>query len=170
MTDAKRQIEAILFVSDHPVSLSRLEGLLENVDRSQLRQYLAELGAEYESQGRAFALQEIAGGYQLTTRPECAEAIAKLQKSRADHRLSTAALETLAIVAYKQPIGRADIESIRGVQSGPLLRALLDRGLVRVVGREETLGRPVLYGTTERFLEILGLSSIRDLPRPEELK
>ena len=170
MTDAKRQIEAILFVSEHPVSLSRLEGLVETVDRPQIRQYLAELGADYDSQGRAFALQEIAGGYQLTTRPECAETIAKLQKSRADHRLSTAALETLAIVAYKQPIGRADIESIRGVQSGPLLRALLDRALVRVVGREEALGRPVLYGTSERFLEILGLSSIRDLPRPEELK
>jgi len=170
VTDAKRQIEAILFVSEHPVSLSRLEGLVETVDRPQIRQYLAELGADYDSQGRAFALQEIAGGYQLTTRPECAETIAKLQKSRADHRLSTAALETLAIVAYKQPIGRADIESIRGVQSGPLLRALLDRGLVRVVGREEALGRPVLYGTSERFLEILGLSSIRDLPRPEELK
>ncbi|MDQ7778767.1 MAG: SMC-Scp complex subunit ScpB [Planctomycetota bacterium] len=164
----KQQVEALLFASSEPISLSRLKDVA-GCEPAAVRIALDELRSEYDSQQRAFALQELAGGFQLITRPEYSELILKLEQRHAQGKLSPAAMETLSIVAYKQPIGRAEIESIRGVQSGQILRALMEKGLVRPVGRQETLGRPLLYGTTNRFMQSLGFASLSELPRIEEL-
>jgi segregation and condensation protein B len=169
MTQPTKQIiEALLFASAEPLSAARLKGA-SGKDQNSVRAAIDELRAEYESQERAFMVQEVAGGFQLVTRPQYADAIERLNRQREQSRLSPAAMETLAIIAYKQPVGRAEIESIRGVQSGQLLRALMEKGLVRIAGRQETLGRPLLYGTSNRFLQTLGLSSIGELPKPEEM-
>lgn len=167
MAELKQQVEALLFASDEPLTVNRLHSLLPDVKPSEIRSALQTLREDYDS--RACALEEIAGGYQLLTRPEHADIISNLRKSRSERKLSTAALETLAIVAYKQPIKRASIESIRGVQSGEILRALMERGLIRIAGRESVPGNPVLYGTTDEFLKAFGLPSIKDLPKPEEV-
>lgn len=167
---ALRTFEALLFVSDGPLSPAAVRKIIAGATPARVRRWADTLGHEYDERGRAFQLREIAGGWQLLSRPEHADAVARYLKVRSEGKLSTAALETLAIVAYRQPVNRADLESIRGVGSGPLLRGLMEKGLVRVSGKEETLGRPVLYGTTEKFLELLGLPSLKDLPKPEELK
>lgn len=168
--DLKQAVEAVLFVSDDPVPLSRLHDLLPDSRPAEIQDALRQLKADYESQGRAFMLEEIAGGVQLLTRPQHADIIARLKRSKAEKKLSGAALEVLAIVAYKQPIKRADLEAIRGVQSGEILRALMERRLVRIAGREDAPGAPVQYGTTKEFLEAFGLGALEDLPRPEEVK
>lgn len=165
----KRRVEALLFAADAPLTPARIKDVLES-DAAEVRAALDELAAEYDSLGLAFGLQAIGGGYVLSTRPEYGTWVGLLKKSRDEGRLSPAALETLAIVAYRQPINRVNIEAIRGVQSGALIRALMDKDLVRVVGKEDLPGHPVLYGTTPRFLEVLGLNSLSDLPKPEELK
>ncbi len=164
----KQIVEALLFASAEPLSVARLKAA-SGTDQNSVRAALDELRAEYESQERAFTVQEVAGGFHLVTRPQYAEAIERLNRQREQSKLSPATMETLAIIAYKQPIGRAEIESIRGVQSGQLLRALMEKGLVRIAGRQETLGRPLLYGTSNRFLQTLGLSAISELPKPEEM-
>jgi segregation and condensation protein B len=128
------------------------------------------LNEEYSRENRSFHITGVAGGYQMLTRSEFFPYIQKLGKTRTADKLSQAALETLAIIAYKQPIIRADLESVRGVQCGQLIRNLLDRRLIRVVGRDARLGHPILYGTTPRFLEVFGLKSLKDLPSIEELK
>ncbi|MFN3486271.1 MAG: SMC-Scp complex subunit ScpB [Planctomycetota bacterium] len=170
MDSLKAALEAALFSCDEPLPLSRLKEILPDSGPEEIRQALEELRREYDASGRAFALEEIAGGYQLLTRPQYADIIVKLKKSKADRKLSAAALETLAIIAYKQPIKRVDVEAIRGAASGELIRALMERRLVRIVGRDEVPGAPVLYGTTKEFLDTFGLKSIEDLPRPEEVK
>jgi segregation and condensation protein B len=124
----------------------------------------------YENDGTAFQIEEIAGGWQLRTRPEFHLWLVRLRRINPDPRLSGAALETLAIIAYRQPIMRAGIEAIRGVQCGELLRHLMERGLVRIAGRDDSLGRPVLYSTTRKFLQIFGLNSLKDLPEIEQLR
>lgn len=169
MVALNRQIEALLFASDEPLSLGRIEKLLPEAKAEEIRTAVAALREEYET-GHAFSIQEISGGYQVTTRAEYAEVVAALGRSKSDRKLSGAALETLAIVAYRQPIKRVDIEAIRGVQCGDILRALMERGLVKIDGRDEGIGNSLLYGTTEDFLQVFGLSSIKDLPRPEEVK
>jgi segregation and condensation protein B len=128
-----------------------------------------ELNAEYQAQGRAFELVEIAGGLQMLTRPEFKEWIAELYKHRQQEKLSQPAVECLAIVAYRQPILRAAVDDVRGVQSGPLLRSLLERGLIKVVGRQNVPGRPILYGTSRLFMQHFGLKSLKDLPKVAEL-
>ncbi|MDP6959407.1 MAG: SMC-Scp complex subunit ScpB [Planctomycetota bacterium] len=158
------------FASDEPLSLRKLGSLLEEVDSSDIKKAIEELKSEYESTDRAWRMEEVAGGFQLLTRPQYTDTISRLQKAKSDRKLSNAAMETLAIVAYKQPIRRADVESIRGVQSGELLRALMEKDLVKVVGRDTVPGAPVLYGTTKNFLEVCGLKSLKDLPKPEEVK
>ncbi len=168
--DVKQAVEAILFASDDPISAGKIHELLPDAKPAEIRDAIAALRVEYESSNRAFTLEEIADGVQLLTRPQYADIIAGLKRSRAEKKLSAAALETLAIVAYKQPIKRADIEAIRGVQSGEILRALMERTLVRIVGRENVPGAPVQYGTSKEFLEVFGLRSLEDLPRPEEVK
>ena len=127
----KPTIEALLFAAGEPLTVQRIVKALDGTDTKTVRQALNDLAEEYDEQGRGFALEEIAGGFQLLSRPEFAQQVSKLERSRDDGKFSQAALETLAIIAYKQPIGRADIENIRGVQAGPLLRALLERRLIR---------------------------------------
>ncbi len=168
--ETKQAVEAILFACDEPITASKLHDLIPDSRPSDIKEAIASLKSEYESSTRAFQLQEIADGYQMLTRPEYTDIIAGLKRSRAEKKLSAAALETLAIVAYKQPIKRADIEAIRGVQCGEVLRALLERTLVRIAGRENVPGAPVQYGTTREFLDVFGLRALEDLPRPEEVK
>lgn len=167
----KAAIEAMLFSSPEPVSARKLAEPLRDtgIGVRGVRKLIKQLAEEYVATGRAFSIEEIAGGFQIMTKPEFAEYIADLHGSGGGGRLSQAALETLAVIAYKQPVTRADIEAIRGVHAGPLLRMLLQKGLVKITGRAEVLGRPLLYGTTKRFLEYFALKSLNELPRVEEL-
>lgn len=162
-------LEALLFSSADPVTASKLAETTGRPE-AEIKKTLKALGAGYADGSRSFELVEIAGGYQIVTRPVFHEMIQAFKKSRATDRLSPSALETLAIIAYKQPIIRAEVEAIRGVQCGPVLRGLLDRRLVRVAGRDKRPGNPILYRTTTRFLEHFGLKSLKDLPSVEELR
>ena len=168
MEDLKNIIESLLFVSEEPISLRQLKRIIPGPETGDIREALKSLAEDYETRGTSFYLSEVAGGYQLRTRPRYAQWIKRLVQPR-PKRLSKAALETLAIVAYKQPVLRSDIEHIRGVDSGGVLRALLERKLVRVLGRKEIPGRPLIYATTKLFLEIFGLKDLRDLPTPKEI-
>lgn len=170
MDQLKKGIEAVLFTLDEPITVNRLKDLFQGSKPEEIKEALAGLQKDYDDGGRAFALQEIAGGWQLLTRPEHADIIGKLKKAKADRKLSAAALETLAIIAYKQPIKRVDIEAIRGAASGELVRALMERNLVKIAGRDEVPGSPLTYGTTKEFLDTFGINSLEDLPRPEEVK
>ncbi|MGH7161958.1 MAG: SMC-Scp complex subunit ScpB [Planctomycetota bacterium] len=161
-------LEAVLFVAQEPLPARRLAEVL-GADAGAVENALALLKQRYAGPQRGVHLQEIAGGWRLLSNPACANALASLRAPRGPERLSPAALETLAIVAYKQPVSRAEIERIRGVAVGPLLRTLLDLDLVKVVGREEELGRALLYGTTRTFLDRFGLKSAKDLPASPEL-
>jgi segregation and condensation protein B len=162
--------EALLFASDEPLAAARLAQLLgKGADAKTVRRLVEELNAEYAGQGRAFEVVEIAGGFQLLTRPEFKDWIRELHRHRRQEKLTPSAVETLAIVAYKQPIQRAAVDDIRGVQSGPLLRSLFERGLIKIVGRLNVPGRPILYGTSRLFLRHFGLKSLKDLPRVAEL-
>jgi segregation and condensation protein B len=157
-------LEALLFAADEPVPTRQLVQLAGLAGASDLRRQLRRLQSLYDREGSPLHIQELAGGFQLLTRPEFYPWLAKWAKGDAQFKLTPAARETLAIVAYKQPITRADVEAIRGVQSGELLRQLMEKGLIRILGRDASLGRPVLYGTTRRFLQLLGLRSLADLP------
>lgn len=168
MENLKQIIESLIFVSETPLSADRLKAILEDVDRRDILLALAELRGEYEDRQGGFVLREVAGGFQFRTHPDCSEWIKKLLKP-SPTRLSRAALETLAIIAYKQPIIRADIEHIRGVDSGGVLRLLLERKLIRVLGRKDIPGRPMIYGTTKEFLELFNLKNLGDLPSPKEI-
>jgi len=164
-------IEAILFASDEPLSADRLVNISQfNGGVKQVKKCIETLNQQYIETGRAFRIEEIAGGFQMMTLPEYNNWLKNLLRQREDNKLSPAALETLAIIAYKQPIIRADIESIRGVACGEMVRSLMYKGLVKIAGKAEILGRPLLYGTTKKFLEIFGLNDLRDLPKAEELK
>jgi len=165
-----RVVEALLFASEAPLSAADLARAEEGLDEEQVETLVAELKQEYETEGRAFGIFEIAGGYQILTRPEFASVLERFDSVPTSSRLSTPALETLAIVAYRQPVGRAEIEEIRGVGAGSVLKTLLERNLVEVVGRGEGLGRPLLYGTTRRFLEHFGFRTLDELPRSDELE
>ncbi len=171
-TDATLEsvVEAVLFACDEPLSAERLTGIAEVGSVKQIRECVETLNSRYERSGSSFRIEQIAGGYQMMTLPKFNPWLKKLLRNRADTKFSPAALETLAIIAYKQPIIRADIEAIRGVAAGEVLRSLMYKGLVKIVGRAEVLGRPMLYGTTRKFLEVFGINSIKDLPRAEELK
>jgi segregation and condensation protein B len=163
-------VEALLFTSDSPLSAARIAELAELPNERAVKDAIAALNARYEQQGAAFRIEALAGGYQMLTRPEFHGVVARLLRDRSDSRLSQAALETLAIVAYRQPILRADVEAIRGVACGEVLRGLLERQLIKIAGRAQVIGRPMLYGTTRRFLEVFGLESLDDLPKVEELR
>ncbi|NNM31571.1 MAG: SMC-Scp complex subunit ScpB [Gemmatimonadetes bacterium] len=168
MTDAQI-VEAILFASDAPLSPGEIARADEALDEDRVESALSLLRAEYEDGERAFELKEVADGYQLMTRPEFAPYLERFDTVPRPSRLSGPALEALAIVAYRQPISRIEVEFVRGVNSAGVMRTLQEHELVEVVGRGEGIGRPVLYGTTSRFLEHFGLPSIDALPRPEEL-
>jgi len=162
-------VEALLFASDAPLSAADLARVDDRLDEDTVTAVIEELRAEYDRGERSFQVVEVAGGYQLLTRPEFEVVLDRFQTVPQTSRLSMPALEVLAIVAYRQPLGRAEIEEIRGVQSSAVLRTLQDRDLIEPVGRGEGLGRPLLYGTTRKFLEHFGFRSLEDLPRPDEL-
>lgn len=180
------RIEAVLMTADRPLGERKIASILgliadsEATEESksetssppikQVRDSVEALNGEYEKTGRSFRIESVAGGLQILTLPEFNEDIGRLKGVRNQAKLSQAALETLAIIAYRQPILRADLESIRGVACGEVLRGLMERRLVKIAGRAEELGRPMLYGTTKEFLEIFGLASLDDLPQAKELR
>ncbi len=163
-------VEAILFASDVPLPASKIAQIVGAGDARDVKKHIAALNERYEAQGSAFRIDEIAGGFQMLTLPEYNTWLTKLSKARSDSKLSAAALETLAVVAYKQPVLRADIEAIRGVAAGEMLNRLRELGLIKIVGRAEEIGRPMLYGTTKKFLEVFGLADLSELPQVEELR
>jgi len=164
-------IEAILFASDELLSAERLVSIADlNGGVKQVKKCIEILNQQYQQSGRAFRIEEIAGGYQMMTLPDYNIWLKKLLRERGDNKLTPAALETLAIIAYKQPVIRADVEAIRGVACGEMIRSLMYKGLVKIAGKAEILGRPLLYGTTRKFLEVFGLNDLKDLPKAEELK
>ena len=164
--ELERAIEAVLFATAEPLTVRQLAELFE-VSVHDIREAIENLRTELEDGGRSFRLQEVAGGLQLLTQSEYHPWISRLLRKRREQRLSSAALETLAVIAYKQPMSKATLEDIRGVGCAPILKTLMDRGLIKIVGREETLGRPLLYGSTDLFLESFGLASLKSLPQPE---
>jgi segregation and condensation protein B len=168
MDDLKHIIESLLFVSETPLTIDQIRAVVPEADSGAVRKCLKTLCDEYESMQRAFYLREVAGGFQFRSRPKYKEYIGRLAQS-SPPRLSKAALETLAIIAYKQPIIRSDIEHIRAVDCGGVLRLLMERKLIRVLGRREIPGRPLIYATTKQFLEFFDLRDLKDLPTPKEI-
>jgi segregation and condensation protein B len=164
------QLEAVLLIARQPLSSRRLAQLARLADGTQARTLIRRLQSCYETEGTAFRVEEFAGGFQLLTRPKFSGWLRRLGAGASEARLSSPALETLAVVAYRQPVVRAEIEAIRGVGCGEILRQLMDRDLVKIVGRAGELGRPFLYGTTKRFLEGFGLRNLEGLPRASELR
>jgi segregation and condensation protein B len=163
------RVEAALLAADEPLTARKLAVVAELEDAAAARRLVQQLQTLYDLDGTAFQVEELAGGFQLLTRPQYHPWLARLRRAGAEMKLSTAARETLTIVAYRQPIGRADLEAIRGVQSSEVLRQLMEKGLVRIAGRDDSLGRPVLYATTRKFLQVYGLKTLRDLPPVPEL-
>jgi len=168
-TTVETVVEAVLFASDEPLSEARLANIVETSVK-QVRQCIENLNGKYRTNNNAFRIEQIAGGYQMLTLSPYNYWLKKLLRARSDSKLSPAAVETLAIIAYKQPVMRANIEVVRGVATGEVIRTLCYKGLVKIVGRAEVLGRPMLYGTTKKFLEVFGLNTLKDLPKIEELK
>lgn len=163
--DAKlARLEAALFLSDEPLTARKLALAAALADPAEARRLLDRLRALYDADATAYQIEEIAGGYQLLTRPAYRPWLVRAQRTGAEVRLSGAALETLAVVAYRQPVMRADVEATRGVGCGDLLTQLMEKGLIKITGRHPSLGRPVLYGTTRKFLQVFGLGSLKDLP------
>ena len=169
MENLKSIIESLLFISEEPLSIEKIKKTLETVERKEIRDALNSLAQGYNYRKCGILLREVAGGYQLRTHPDNAEWIKRLIQPN-PVRLSKASLETLAIVAYKQPVIRSDIEHIRGVDCGGVLRMLLERKLIRVLGRKEIPGRPLIYATTKFFLELFDLKDLKDLPTLKEIE
>ena len=163
MNELKKILEAFLFVSSSPVQLEQAKEMLGMEDESLIENAISDLKTKYESEDSSLRIIEVAGGYRLTTIPELAPYLKKWLKGQKS-RLSRASLETLSIITYKQPVTRSEVEAIRGVNVEGPLDTLLERGLIRIVGRKDTVGRPILYGTTRLFLEHFGLNTLRDLP------
>jgi segregation and condensation protein B len=168
--ELKSAIEALLFISGNPLSVDRLKALFEEVTQEQIESQLAQLRQDYEERGSGLMLAEVAGGYQLASRPENAGWIRKFRSVKTSTKLSRPALETLAIVAYKQPITRAEVETIRGVNIGGIMRNLMERRLVKIVGKKDVPGKPMLYGTTQDFLQYFGLKDLSSLPTLREFQ
>jgi segregation and condensation protein B len=162
-------LEALLLSTHHPLTPARLVELMDLPGPKPIRPAVAALNEVYDRTGRSFRIEQVAGGYQILTLPQFGETLKKLHQKEIDAKLTKAAVETLAIIAYKQPILRADVEAIRGVASGETIRSLMEKHLVKIAGRAEEPGRPILYGTTKRFLELFGLNTLRDLPPSQNL-
>ena len=169
MTPLAQLLEAALFSAARPLTVEELGTLDADATLADVRVALDQIREHYDFDQHGIELLELAGGYQILTRPVHATAIERAQFSVRTPKLTAATLETLAVIAYRQPVGRAEIEEIRGVSAGGVLRSLQERGLIEVVGRSEGMGRPLLYGTTPMFLELLGLRDLTDLPKAEEL-
>jgi segregation and condensation protein B len=159
-------LEAMLMSTHHPLTAGRLAELLDLSSTKPIRQAVKALNADYQASGRSFRIEQVAGGFQILTLPDFGDYLKKLHQKDGDAKLTKAALETLSIIAYKQPILRADVEAIRGVACGETIRSLMEKHLVKIAGRAEEPGRPILYGTTKRFLELFGLNSLKELPQP----
>jgi segregation and condensation protein B len=168
MDNLKQIVESLLFVAEEPLTVERIRSIIAVVTPDEVRSALSDLSGEYETRDGGFYLREVAGGYQLRTRPEYTQWIKRLLQPKQQH-LSKAALETLAIIAYKQPIMRSDVEYLRGVDCGGIMRMLLERKFIRILGRKDIPGRPMIYGTTRHFLEVFDLKDLKDLPTPKEI-
>ncbi|MFH1242909.1 MAG: SMC-Scp complex subunit ScpB [Pseudomonadota bacterium] len=162
-------IEAFLFTTDKPLSAAEIHGWLSEETRVNIRQALKELQEEYDAMGRSFVLKEVAEGYQFRTKSGYAPYVLRMLKA-SPTRLSRPALETLAIIAYKQPVIRQEIERLRGVDVGGILKTLLEKGLIRIMGRKNLPGRPLIYGTAKKFLEVFDLKDLESLPKLKEIK
>jgi segregation and condensation protein B len=169
MENIKAVIEALILASETPLVLEKICIILSGVEKSEIKEALEKLILEYNERQGGIYLQEVAGGFQFRTRPELGPWVKKLKITK-PHSLSPQAMETLAIVAYKQPIVKSEIESIRGVDVGAPLKGLLDKKLIRIVGRKDVPGKPIIYGTTRKFLEVFNLKDLLDLPNLRELK
>lgn len=179
-TNFKPVIESLLFASDDPLSVKQIKAILDEpdatgkppmlVDATTIKQHIVELNQEYEQQNRSYRIIQIAGGYQFATQPQFAEWLGRLFKEKAKRKLSQSSIETLSIIAYKQPITKPEIERIRGVNSDYVMKRLLERRLITIVGRATTVGRPLLYGTTREFLKHFGINDLSDLPKPREIE
>jgi segregation and condensation protein B len=164
------RVEAVLLLAREPLSSRKLSQYANLADGTQARTLVRRLNGFYDASGRAFRVEQVAGGYQLLTRRKFAPWLRRLEHVPGETRLSAPALETLAVIAYRQPVPRADIEAVRGVNCGEILRQLMERDLVRIGGRSDELGRPYLYCTTKRFLQIFGLINLEELPRADALR
>jgi len=162
-------LESILFVSESPVRLKTLLEIIPEAGKETILEGIRTLMKEYEDPSKGMELVEVAGGYQLRTKSQCAEWISRLKKAK-PVKFSQSAMETLAIVAYRQPVIRSQIEAIRGVDAGWILRTLMEKGLIKMMGRKDLPGRPIIYGTTQGFLELFSLNSLQDLPTLKEIQ
>jgi len=168
--EIKRIVEALIFASDSPIPENRISNIIQELDAEQIQAIVNGLNEEYDQNDHAFKIVRLAGGFQFVTRAEFAQYIKQYYKGRARSRLSRAALETLAIIAFKQPISRPEIDAIRGVNSDGVVKTLLERNLIQISGRSEHIGRALLYSTTPEFLQYFGVNDISDLPKPKEIE
>lgn len=168
--EIKKIVEALIFASDTPITENRVKTVVMELDSAQINDIVNELNNEYDQNGHAFKIARLAGGFQFVTRSDYAQYIKQYYKGRTKSRLSRAALETLAIVAFKQPISRPEIDAIRGVNSDGVVRNLLERNLIYISGRSDHIGRALLYSTTPEFLQYFGVNDIADLPKPKEIE
>lgn len=166
--ELKSAVEALLFASGNPLSVDRLKGIFEDASTEQIEEQIAALRREYEERRSGVMIADVAGGYQVVTRPELAPWIRKFRTVKVSTRLSRPALETLAIIAYKQPITRTEVEAIRGVNIGGIVRNLMERRLVKIVGKKDVPGKPMMYGTSMDFLQYFGLKDLSALPTLKE--
>jgi segregation and condensation protein B len=164
----KAAIEALLFVSEKPLTIEQIKGALETIEPVKIREMLQELKSDYDNSAKGLRIEEIAGGFQIVSAQDVAEVLRRFYKQRDARALSKPALETLAIIAYKQPVTRLDIESLRGVNTDGVIKGLTEKNLIRITGRKDIIGRPFVYGTTRQFLEYFGLNSLADLPKIED--
>ena len=167
--ELKSIVEALIFASEEPISLGRLTKNIEDSTPKQIEKAIEALNREYDETGRSFFVKKLAGGYQFVTKPEYGRWVRRILKTTSRPRLSRAALETLSIIAFKQPVSRSEIDFVRGVNSDGVLKSLLERRLIAIAGRADTVGRPLLYKTTPEFLRYFGLNSLDDLPKPKEI-
>jgi segregation and condensation protein B len=168
-TSLKSAVESLIFVSDTPLTLDRLCSILEEYERNDIKEALTQLAIDYGQGGRGICLAEVAGGWQLRTIPENADFLRRMNRSR-PFRLSQSSLETLAIIAYRQPITRMEVEYLRGVDSGAVLKTLLEKKLIRILGKKDIPGRPLIYGTSREFLETFNLKDLASLPTLKEVQ
>jgi segregation and condensation protein B len=166
----KQVVEAIIFASDVPISVKQIKALVEDATPSQIEKMIQNLNLEYSQTKRAFQIDQIAGGYQLVSRDSFSPWIQKLFQGRRKSRLSQAALETLSVIVFKQPVSKSDISAIRGVNCDAVIRTLLERKLITISGRSDGPGRPLIYKTTNEFLRYFGVNDISDLPKPREME
>ncbi len=165
----KQIVESIIFVTDSPLTLDRLCSILEEFEREEIREAIASITADCRANGRGVELVLVAGGYQFRSRPELADYIRRLKRVK-PARFSPSSLETLAIIAYRQPVTRAEIEYLRGVDSGGILKSLLDKKLIRIIGKKDIPGKPLIYGTTREFMETFSLKDLASLPTLREIE